>query len=88
MSEPHVIQTLAIKRAEILEQIKAYEAQVADAKHDLAHPSATMELFAAPERKRARYLGSRGFFKKGEIAGICARQLAVDGEMTTRELAE
>lgn len=31
---------------------------------------------------------SHGFFKKGEIADICTRHLDVDGEMTTRELAE
>ncbi|MGP9791685.1 hypothetical protein [Roseinatronobacter sp. NSM] len=27
-------------------------------------------------------------FKKGEIADICTRHLDVEGEMTTRELAE
>lgn len=88
MNDPLVIQTLTAKRAEILGQIKAYEAQIAHAKHDLAHLNATMELFAAPERQRARHLVSHGFFKKGEIADICARHLAVDREMTTRELAE
>lgn len=31
---------------------------------------------------------SHGFFEKGEIADVCARHLNVDGEMTTRELAE
>lgn len=31
---------------------------------------------------------SHGIFKKGEIADICVRHLGVDGEMTTRELAE
>ena len=31
---------------------------------------------------------SHGFFKKGEIADICVRHLGVDGEMTTRALAE
>ncbi|MEM9900213.1 MAG: hypothetical protein AAF865_02640 [Pseudomonadota bacterium] len=63
MSDPLVIQTLPAKRAEILGQIKAYEAQIAHAKHDLAHLNATMELFAAPERQRARYLVSHGFFR-------------------------
>jgi len=81
MSEPLVIQTLTQKRAEILGRIRAYEAQIAYAKHD-------MELFAAPERQRARYMVSHGFFKKGEIADICVRHLDVGGEMTTRELAE
>jgi hypothetical protein len=65
-----------------------YEAQIAQAKHDLAHVNATIELFAAPERQRARYMVSHGFFKKGEIADICAGHLDVDGELTTRELAE
>jgi len=50
--------------------------------------NATIELFAAPERQRVRYMVSHGFFKKGEIADICVRHLDVDGEMTTRELAE
>ena len=87
MSEPLVIQTLTQKRAEILGRIKAYEAQIAQARHDLAHVNATIELFAAPERQRVRYMVSHGFFKKGEIADICGH-LDVDGEMTTRELAE
>lgn len=86
MSDPLVIEALTAKRAEILGKIKAYEAQIAHAKHDLSHLNATMELFAALERQRARYLVSHGFFKKGEIADICARHLAIDGEMTTRDL--
>ena len=88
MPEPLIVQTLTEKRAEILGQIKAYEAQIAHAKHDLAHVNATIELFAAPERQRARYIVSHGFFKKGEIADICIRHLGVDAELTTRELAE
>ena len=88
VSDPLIIQTLHSKRAEILGRIKAYEAQIAHAKHDLAHVNATIELFAAPERQRARYIVSHGFFKKGEVADICARHLSADGEMTTRELAE
>ncbi|ETX09397.1 hypothetical protein OCH239_04505 [Roseivivax halodurans JCM 10272] len=88
MPDPLIIQTLTAKRAEILGQIKAYEAQIAHAKHDLAHVNATIELFASPERQRARYMVSHGFFKKGEVADICVRHLDVDGEMTTRELAE
>lgn len=88
MAEPLVIQTLKEKRAEILGRVAAYEAQIAAAKHDLAHINATIRLFTEPEKQRARYMVSHGFFKKGEIADICARHLEVDGEMTTRELAE
>ena len=88
MAEPLVIQTLKDKRAEILGRIAAYEAQIAAARHDLAHVNATIQLFMEPEKQRARYMVSHGFFKKGEIADICSRHLGVDGEMTTRELAE
>ncbi len=88
MAELLVVQTLTEKRAEILGRIRAYEAQIAQAKHDLAHVNATIELFTAPERQRARYLVSHRFFKKGEISDICASHLGIDGELTTRELAE
>lgn len=88
MAELLVIQTLKDKRAEILGRIQAYEAQIAAAKHDLAHVNATIRLFTEPEKQRARYMISHGFFRKGEIAEICARHLGVEGEMTTRELAE
>lgn len=88
MGEPLVIQTLKDKRAEILGRISAYEAQIAQARHDLAHVNATIRLFTEPEKQRARYMVSHGFFKKGEIADICARHLGADGEMTTRQLAE
>ncbi len=88
MPDPLVVQTLSEKRAEILGRIAAYEAQIAQAKHDLAHVNATIRLFAEPQKQQARYLVSHGFFKKGEIADICAHHLGVDGELTTRELAE
>ena len=87
MSEALVIQSLKDKRAEIHGQIAAYEAQIAQARHDLAHVSATIRLLTEPEHQRARYMVSHGFFKKGEIADICVRHLKVDEEMTTRQLA-
>jgi hypothetical protein len=88
MAEPLVIQCLKEKRAEILGRIAAYEAQIAQAKHDLAHINATIRLFTEPEKQRVRYMVSHGFFKKGEIADMCVRYLNVDGEMTTRQLAD
>lgn len=88
MSDPLVVQSLRDMRAEILGRITAYEAQIAQAKHDLVHLNATLRLFTEPEKRRARYLVSHGFFKKGEIADICVGQLEVDGAMTTRALAE
>ena len=88
MAEPLVIQSLKGKRVEINGRIAAYQAQIAQAKHDLAHINASIRLFTDPEHQRARYMVSHGFFKKGEIADICVRHLRVDGELTTRELAE
>lgn len=88
MSEPLILQALRDKRAEIHGRIAAYNAQIAEAKHDLAHINATIRLFTDTEHQRARYIVSHGFFKKGEIADICVRHLEVDGELTTRELAE
>ncbi len=88
MSEPLIVQKLKQKRVEILGQIKAYEARIARTKHNLAHVNATIELFAAPERQRARYIVSYGFFNKGKIADIGVRHPGDGAEMTTRELAE
>ena len=54
------------KRAEIHGRITAYQAQIAQAKQDLAHINASIRLFT----------------------DICVRHLEVDGELTTRDLAE
>jgi multidrug resistance efflux pump len=88
MSEPLIIQSLKEKRAEIHGRIAAYQAQIAQAQHDLAHISAAIRLFTDPEYQRARYLVSHGFFRKGEVADICVRHLRAGTELTTRELAE
>lgn len=88
IAESLIIQSLKDKRAEIHGRITAYQAQIAQAKHDLAHINASIRLFTDPDYQRARYMVSHGFFKKGEIADICVRHLEVDGELTTRELAE
>ena len=81
MSEPLVIQSLQEKRAEILGRIAAYQAQIAQAQHDLAHINAAIRLFAEPEQQRARYLVSHGFFRKGEVADICVRHLRAGEEI-------
>ena len=88
MEEPLVIQTLKRKRAEISGAIAAYQAQIAQARHDLAHINASIRLFEGGERNRAQYIVSHGFFKKGEIADICVRHLMAHGELNTRQLAE
>jgi hypothetical protein len=88
MEEPLVIQTLKQKRAEISGAIAAYQARIAQARHDLAHINASIRLFESGEHNRAQYIVSHGFFQKGEIADICVRHLLADGELDTRQLAE
>ena len=88
MEDPLVIQTLKHKRAEISGAIAAYQAQIAQARHDLAHINASIRLFEGGETNRARYIVSHGFFKKGEIADICIRHLMADSTLNTRQLAE
>lgn len=88
MSDPLIIQMLEQKRAEISGAIAAYQAQIAQARHDLAHINASIRLFESGERRRVRYVVSHGFFKKGEIADTCVRHLQADGPLNTRELAE
>ena len=88
MSVPLSVPTPSEKRAEVLGRIEAYAAQIARARHGLAHVTAMIELFAAPERHRARCIVSHGAFKTGEIADTCIRHLGVAAELTTRELAE
>ena len=70
MSDPLIIQTLKQKRAEISGVIAAYQAKIAQARHDLAHINAVIRLVEGGEQERAQYIVSHGFFKKGEIADI------------------
>ena len=64
MAEPLVIQSLKDKRGEIHGRIAAYQAQIAQAKHDLAHINASIRLFTDPEHQRARYMVSHAFSRK------------------------
>lgn len=88
MSDLLVIQALKDKRAEIHGRIGAYQAQIAEAKHDLTHLNAAIRLFTDVDSQRARYLVSHGFFRKGEIADICVSHLKIEPVLTTRALAE
>ena len=88
MADPLIIKALQDKRAEVHGRINAYQAQIAEAKHDLAHINASIRLFSDEEEQRVRYLVSHGFFKKGEIADLAVRHLEVDGELTIRGVAE
>ena len=82
-----VLQALERKRAEIIGAIKRHEAAIAQAKHDLAHISATLKLLGRPGGDGQAYIVAQGFFAKGELAAMCRRYLE-SGPLTTRELAE
>lgn len=88
MDKPLAIQMLKQMRSEISGVIAAYQARIAQARHDLAHVNASIRLFESGERERGQYIVGHGFFKKGEISDICIRHLKIDGELNTRELAE
>ena len=83
----YVLSGLQRKQREILGAIRAYEAQIAQAKHDLAHINAAMKIMEGSPENRRVYIAGRGFFDKGEITEIAQRHL-VDGPLNTREIAE
>ena len=64
MEDNLIVKALGDKRAEIHGRITPYEAQIQQAKHDLAHIDATLGLFTDVEKQRARYVVSHGFFRK------------------------
>lgn len=82
-----VIIGLNRKRKEIMGAIRAYEAQIAQAKHDLAHITAAIKILEGSDANKRTYIAGRGFFDKGEIATIAQRHLA-EGPLNTRQLAE
>ena len=51
MSDPLIIQTLKQKRAEISGVIAAYQAKIAQARHDLAHINAVVRLVEGGEQE-------------------------------------
>ena len=87
MTTSFTINDLNRKQREILGAIRNYEAQIVQAKHDLAHINATMKIMEGSQANRRAYIAGRGFFDKGEIAEI-ASQILQDGPLNTREIAE
>ena len=87
MTTSFTINDLNRKQREILGAIRSYEAQIVQAKHDLAHINAAMKILEGTEKNKRTYIAGRGFFDKGEIAEIAIRHLA-NGPLNTREIAE
>ena len=89
MADPHVLTTLRRKRAEIENAIATYEKRLSEARRDLAHVNATIQLFgsdAAPEGVKV-YQDIHRLFRRGELTAICKAVLAEQGPMDTRQLS-
>ena len=87
MVNQFAINDLKRKQREIVGAIRAYEAQIVQAKHDLSHINAAMKILEGSEENKRTYIAGRGFFDRGEIAEIAVRCLG-DGPLNTREIAE
>lgn len=87
MPNAHAISELTRKQREIVGAIRNYEAQIVQAKHDLAHVNAAMKIMEGSDANVRTYIAGRGYFDRGGIAEIALRHLA-DGPLNTREVAE
>jgi len=89
MSDPQVINTLRAKAENLAGYIAKLEADIEQARADLAHVNATLHLFEAPGAGEAfpMHYNLDRLFKRREIGELCHQALA-NGPMDTRQLAE
>jgi hypothetical protein len=88
MAEPHVLSALKGKRHDIEQAIATYEKRLAEARRDLAHVNATVQLFEAGDAGDVRaWTDIHRLFRRGEIVAICKAALAQEGPLDTRELS-
>ena len=93
MAEPHVINALSNKRAELAGIVSQLERQLAQQQANLAHLDATMRLFDAnirPDKIRPRQPRARSvWFRPGECLRLIYDALREAAQpMTTHQLAE
>jgi hypothetical protein len=93
MAEPHVIDALQNKRAELAGTLRQLEQQLAGHRANLAHLDATMRLFdpdVRPKDIRPRRIRARNvWFRQGECLRLIYDELREANQpVTTRELAE
>ena len=88
MADPQVITTLNTKAAMLQSLIGKLEADIEQARADLAHVVATIRLFEAPQDGEAfpSHMNLDRLFRRREIGNLCQQALA-DGPKDTRELA-
>jgi hypothetical protein len=90
MADPQILNTLRSKRDDIRDTIAAYEKRIADAKRDLMHVNATIQLFEVNGEtpQFPVHMGLHRLFARGELLALCLDALkgSPDG-LDTRELA-
>ena len=89
MRDPNVLLTLRRKREEIEDAIRAYEAKIAICRRDLAHVSATIQIFEVNGEpvQFPVHMNITRLFKRFEMSKLCREALECEGPLTTRELA-
>lgn len=89
MSDPQVINTLRAKAENLAGYIAKLEADIEQARADLAHVNATIHLFEAPEAGTPypMHYNLDRLFRRREIGELCHKALA-EGPKDTRQLAE
>lgn len=89
MPEIRTVTTLTSKRESLERAIDGYEQALAQARIDLSHVIATIEMFKregeAPEAPR--YADVERLFKRGEMIRLCLEALAQESPLDTKELA-
>ncbi len=90
MAELQIVNTLRSKRDELERIIGSYEKAIDDARRDLSHVNATLELFERSGEPKAypSRMSIIRLFKRGEVFSICKSALAdAPNGLDTRELA-
>ena len=89
MSDPQVVNTLRAKAENLQGYIAKLEADLEQARADLAHVTATLHLFEAPSAGEAfpMHYNLDRLFKRQEVGKLCHEALA-SGPMDTRQLAD
>lgn len=89
MNDPQVINTLRTKAENLEGYINKLEADLEQARSDLAHVIATLHLFQIPEsgNQYPMHYNIHRLFKPREIGQLC-REALKDGPLDTRQLAE
>jgi hypothetical protein len=77
MTAPQVLTTLLAKQKDIQTYIRDLDKRLAQAKHDLAHVSATIRLFEVGDDRRQfpAYVNLKGLYRKGELTALCLEAL-------------